>query len=132
MNKFKNVTLLLIVTALFCSCLQLFNEPETSLIKSLQNSGKTRKAVLLQSSGNATVDLSLHVSILSSNYILLGTELGNTFIVDPNHGMAPLDSLSVNFKWISNDTLQIEYDKKLRTFKKESIVTGVHILYVNR
>jgi hypothetical protein len=132
MNGNNKVTLLCILTVLFCSCVQILDEPETSFVKSLQNSGKTRKAVLLQSFGNATVDLSLQVSILSSNYKLLGTEVGNTFIVDTNHGMADLDSSSVNLKWISNDTLQIEYDKKLRTYKKESTVAGVHVFYVNK
>ncbi len=31
--------------------------------------------------------------------------------------------------WISNDTLLIEYDKKLRAFIKEAKVGGVSILY---
>ncbi len=132
MNKFKNIIPLFIVTILFSSCLQIFDEPKTSLIKSLENSGKTRKAVLLQNIGNATVDRSLQVSLYDSDYKLLGTELGNTFIVDPNHGITRLDSSSINFNWISNDTLQIEYDKKLRTFKKESRVSEVNIRYVTK
>ena len=128
MHKYK--TVLFFVTIFFGSCFQIFDEPKTSLVISLQNPGKTKKGVVFQSSGNATVGLSLHVSILSFESKSLGSEVGNTFIVDGNHGATRLDSSSINLKWISNDNLQIKYDKKLRSFLKNSKVNGVKIIYV--
>lgn len=125
----KFISGLLIITLSLSSCFQLFDEPKTFLIKELQNPSKTKKAVLLQSNGDATVDLSLQVSIFNSDYKLSGKELGNVFTVDRNHGATGIDSSSINLKWVSDDTLQIEYDKKLRTFIQEKIVDGVNIIY---
>ena len=110
----------------------MFGDPSTTLIKTASNYDKTKKAILLQSNGNATVDLSLQVSILDQDYKLSGKELGNTFTVDRNHGATGLDSASINFYWLSNDTLQIDYDKKLRTFIQEKNIDGVTIVYKAR
>lgn len=110
----------------------MFGDPTSTMIKAAANYDKTKKAVLLQSDGNATVDLSLQVSILDYDYKLSGKELGNTFTVDRNHGATGLDSTSINFYWLSNDTLQIDYDKLLRTFIQEKKVNGVTIIYKTR
>ena len=126
----KLILLIFIPTIILVSC--LFDDPSTTLIKEIPNSVQTKKVVLLQNNGNATVDLSLHVSILDYNYKLSGKEIGNTFTVDGNHSTAKLDSTSIKFDWISNDTLQIDYDKNLRTFIQEKRVKGVTIVYIER
>ena len=50
-------------------------------------------------------------------------KLETLFTVDTNHGETFLDTASINFTWFGNDTLQIEYDKKLQKyfFKKRKL-----------
>ena len=88
--------------------------------------------MLLQNDGNATTDLSLYVSILDYNYKLSGKEIGNTFTVDRNHSATVLDSTSIRFNWISNDILQIDFDKNLRTFIEKKKVNTVTVTYIAR
>ena len=126
----KLILLIFTPTIILVSC--LFDDPSTTLIKEIPNSVQTKKVVLLQNNGNATVDLSLHVSILDYNYKLSGKEIGDTFTVDGDHSTPKLDSTSIKFDWISNDTLQIDYDKNLRTFIQEKRVKGVTIVYIER
>ncbi len=113
----------------FTACSLMFDEPTTTLLKATPNQARTKKVVLLENDGNATVDYSLQVSVLDNNYKLTGKELGNIFIADSNHGEKNLDSTSIKFNWISNDTLQIEYDKTLRTFIQLKKIDGVTIVY---
>ena len=120
------------LTFIIPCCSGFLDDQNTTLIKYSSNSDKTKKAVLLQNDGNATVDLSLQVSILDYDYKLSGKEIGNTFTVDRNHASAVLDSTSIKFNWVSNDTLQIDYDKNLRTFIQEKKVKGVTIIYIER
>lgn len=128
----KFVLTIFSLTITLTSCFDMFGEPHTTLVKASPNQDKTKKAVLLQNNGNATVDLSLQVSILDYETKLSGTELGNAFTVDRNHGATGLDSASINFDWLSNDTLQIDFDQKLRTFIQEKKVNGVTIIYKTR
>ena len=72
---------------------------------------------------------SYQVTVCDINYTLNKEEAGNTFTVDEDHGVARLDSTSINFTWISDDSLQIDYDNKLRTFIQEKKVEGVGISY---
>ena len=118
------------LTFIIPSCSGLLGDENTTLIKYSSNSDKTKKAVLLQNDGNATVDLSLQVSILDYNYNLSGKDIGNTFTVDRNHTSAVIDSTSIKFCWVSNDTLQIDYDKNLRTFIQEKKVNDVTVIYI--
>jgi hypothetical protein len=101
-------------------------------LKQVANNSKTKKAVLLENSGNATVDNSLQVSVVDYNYQVSNKDLGNVFIVDSDHGKTILDSVSIGFTWTSQDTLQIDYDKKLRTFTQENSINGVTIIYKPR
>ena len=128
----KFILIISILAFTSASCSNLLGDQNTTLIKDSSNSDKTKKAVLLQTDGNATVDLSLHVSIINYNHKLSGKEIGNAFTVDSNHGATGLDSTSIKFNWISNDTLQIDYDKNLRTFIQEKKVNGVTIVYIER
>ena len=128
----KLITTTIFLTLTFTSCVNLFGDPKTKLIRTSSNQDKTKKAVLLESDGNATVDLSYQVSIVDQDYEFTGSELGNTFTVDRNHGATGLDTSSINFKWLSKDTLQIDYDEKLRTFIQEKNINGVKIIYKPR
>jgi hypothetical protein len=71
----------------------------------------------------------LQVSILDFNTKLNGHETGNTFSVDRNHGATGLDSNSIKLNWTSNDTLEIAYDQKLRTFIQQNKVNNVTVIY---
>ena len=77
----------------------------------------------------ATVSDSYQVTICDNDHTLDNEEVGNTFTVDTNHGETFLDTASINFTWLSNDSLQIDYDKKLRTFIQKKKVKGVTIIY---
>ena len=118
------------IIAALASCSNLLGDQKTTLIKDSPNNNQTKKAVLLQNDGNATTGLSLHVSILDYDHKLSGNEIGNTFTVDSNHNTTMLDSTSVKLSWISNDTLQINYDNDLRTFKQEKKVNNVTVIYI--
>jgi hypothetical protein len=63
---------------------------------------------------------------------LTNDEVGNTFTVDANHGATWLTDNSINLIWKKKDTLQIVYDKKLRTFIMESKVGNVKVIYKPR
>ena len=80
-------------------------------------------------SGNATTDNSLHVFVENPCFELTETESGNVFIVDSDHNAVKLDSNAINFKWLSEETLEISYKSKLRIFKKEDEVNQVRIVY---
>ena len=77
----------------------------------------------------ATVSDSYQVTVTDYNNRFDTTEVGNTFTVDTNHGKTWLDSASINFTWRSSDTLQIDYDKRPRTFIQEEKVDDVTIIY---
>ena len=128
----KFMALLSLLTIVLPSCFSIFGEPETTPIKSLANQNKIKKAVLLQNDGNATVDISLSVSILDYDYTFSGNEIGNAFVVDENHGRASIDSSSINLIWFGNDTLQIDYDRRLRKFLQQKKLDGVTIIYKER
>ena len=62
----------------------------------------------------------------------LKKEVGNTFTADSDHNATKQDSSSINFIWLTNDSLKIEYDRKLRTFIKRTKVEDVTIFYKSR
>jgi len=127
----KLILKIYIVAFTLISCFNLDNS-NPILLYEIGNSNRTKKAVLAGNEGNATVDLSLHVSILEYTDRISVKEVGNTFTVDDNHGSTRLDSTSIKLNWIGNDTLQIEYDKKLRTFTQKEKVNGVTVVYVEK
>jgi len=72
------------------------------------------------------------MSVVDANYELKKTEVGNTFTTDSDHGTVMENAQSIYLRWISNDTLQIAYDKGLRTFEKKTAIDGINIVYVER
>lgn len=102
------------------------------IMNELVNSSGTTKAVLLENAGNATVDNSLQVLIVPAKYQVTFRDLGNTFVADRDHGKTNLDNASIKFTWVAQNILEIDYDKKLRIFKKEKKVNGVTVFYKER
>ncbi len=131
MILYRTTANLLYTVLLFVSC-GFPLDTSSIMIKENFNPRKTRRAVLLENDENATVGYSLQVSIYKSSYKLSGKEIGNTFTVDDNHGASSLDSTSINFQWVSDDTLMIDYKRNLRTFIQEKSIEGVNILYKPR
>jgi hypothetical protein len=54
---------------------------------------------------------------------------GNIFIADYPEYSSPYDSTLINFRWLNNNQLVIEYDRKLRIVKKESTIRNISINY---
>jgi hypothetical protein len=127
----KLTTALLIWTLALTSC-SLLGDGTNTFVKESSNKIRNKKAVLFLRQAGATVGDSYQVSIMDNSDEFDKSEVGNTFTVDTNHGETWLNSNSINFIWLRNDTLQIDYDKKLRTFIQERRVNGVSILYKAR
>lgn len=119
------------LTIIFSSCLSLGDGSDT-LIKESPNGRHTKKAILFLRQSGSTVADSYQVSVTDYEKKFDTTQVGNTFAVDTNHGDKGLDSTSISFSWLSDDSLQIEYDKKLRTFVQQTSVDGVTIVYKTR
>jgi hypothetical protein len=120
---------LLISFVILSSCTDLVDGAKNTVIKQYVNAAGNRKAIVFLKESGATVEDSYQVLVTNMDHIVENSENGNTFTVDTNHGRTRLDSECLNLSWISNDTLLIEYDKKLRTFIKEAKVDGVSNLY---
>jgi len=127
----KLTAVILLLSIFFVGCFSL-GTGNSTILKEEPNKARTKKAVLLENSGNATVDNSLQVSILDYDTKASDKEQGNTFTVDSNHGYAALNAASISFNWLSDDTLQIVYDSTLRTFIQNKEVDGVRVLYKAR
>jgi hypothetical protein len=91
-----------------------------------------KKAILFLKEAGATVADSYQVTVCDNDHTLAKGEVGNTFTVDTNHGETSLDTASINFTWVGNDTLQIDYNRKLRTFIQEKNIDGIKIIYKAR
>ena len=129
--KYKSAKYLIILffAISFTSCASIFEDSPHVLLKEAYNHKKTKKAMVFMNGGNATTDNSLHVILENADFELTDAELGNVFIVDSDHNSAKLDSNSINLTWLSEKTLEISFDSKLRTFKKANEIDGVKIVY---
>jgi hypothetical protein len=114
------------------SCSSLSDTGTNTLIKKSSNQRHDKKAILFLKEAGATVADSYQVTICDNDHTLDKAEVGNTFTVDTNHGETSLDTASINFIWLGNDTLQIDYDQKLRTFIQEKQVDNITIIYKAR
>jgi hypothetical protein len=108
------------------------NTGTNTLIKESSNKRHHKKAILFLKEAGATVTDSYQVTVCDNDHTLDKGEVGNAFTVDTDHGKTWLDSSSINFTWLSSDTLQIDYDKKLRTFIQENKVQEVTLIYKAR
>lgn len=123
--------IIFILIATLTSCLSLSDGDSDTFVKESSNKKQDKKAVLFSKSPSLSSD-SYQVSIVGYDNKFNNTQVGNTFTVDNDHGKTRLDSASINFNWLSDDTLQIDYDKKLRTFIQQKIVKEVTIIYKAR
>ena len=117
---------------LFVLACSLLGSGTNTFIKQKANASKTIKAILFLKEGGATVPISYQVSVIPYNNSLDNDDPGNVFTVDTDHGKTYLDSGSINFTWLSNTILQIDYDKKLRTFIMEQKVDDISVEYKAR
>ena len=129
MNKI--LIALLFISVILSGC-GFSSDGSTTLLRESINAKGGKKAILFLRESGATVPNSYQVSVTDTAHSLEKSEVGNTFIVDANHGATSLDSASIHFNWLPNDTLCIDFDKKLRTFIKKTSVDGVTILYQPR
>ncbi len=123
---------LLLMILLFSSCFELLPVGTNTFVKEVYNKNNAKKATLFLKGGNATSDNSLQVIVTGKEHELEEGEVGNAFTVDSDHSATHQDSNSIGFTWLSNDTLQISYDKKLRVFTQEKRVGDVSIVYEPR
>jgi len=129
MHKLKLTFVLAVLFALACSPIGGGMSTNT-LVKESVNKRHTKKAILFLKESGATVADSYQVTIANVQHALdTINEVGNAFTADDNHGVTLLDTNSIVLTWLDNDTLQIDYDKKLRAFTQETHVDNVTIVY---
>lgn len=115
-----------ISTIAFASCFSLTDSGINTVLKEFSNQQHNKNAILFLKEAGAD---SFQVTVADNDYKLDYSEVGNTFTCDDNHGETRLNSNSINCTWLSNDTLQIDFDKKLQTFIKNEKVEGVTVVY---
>ena len=82
-------------------------------------------AVVFDRGCGATTGFSTQVSLLRRGERLSNTG-GNALVVDAGHAPLPLQ---VQAEWLSDGVLRLAYDPRLRTFTKESAVSGVTLIH---
>lgn len=128
----KLIATIFILTITFTSCFSFGDDTGiNTFVKESSNERHDKKAILFLKESSLSSD-SYQVTICKNNHKLDKKEVGNTFTVDTNYDSTFLDKNSINFTWFGNDTLQIDYDKKLRTFIQEKNIEDVTIIYKAR
>ena len=90
-----------------------------------------REAVLYQRNCGATTDFATNLSVVSAGARIANAR-GNVLVADSYDGQAPLDSGSVihlSVKWLGDDSLLVQYDRRARLFRQELRVRGVSVRY---
>jgi len=128
----KLTAAIIVLTCTLTSCLSLSDAGTNTFIKQSSNKRQDKKAILFLKEAGATVADSYHVTVCDIDHTLDKGEVGNALTVDTNNGATFLDTASINFTWLGNDTLQIDYDKKLRALIQEKKVDDVTIIYKPR
>lgn len=128
MRASRFLILVLIAFSMLTSCLNM-GDGTDRIIKEIPNNKHNKKAVLFLREAGATVGDSYQLSIVDYKETFDTTAVGNTFTFDDDHGKARLDPKCIDIKWPSNDTVELRYDKMLRTFIQEKAVDGVTIVY---
>ena len=123
-----NLLLIFILTSALNSCLYL-GDGSNTIVKESANNGHNKKAVLFLREAGTTVANSYQISITDYKTEFDTLAVGNTFTVDDDHGKANLNQKAINFNWLADDTLEISYDKNLRTFIQLKAVDGVVVIY---
>ncbi|MEN0055406.1 MAG: hypothetical protein AAGC65_17145 [Mucilaginibacter sp.] len=124
-----NLFFILIFACISNSCSSLLDDGSNTLVKENANGKLSKKAVLFLREAGSTVADSYQVSIVDYKTKFDTSAVGNVFTVDSDHGKANLNPKAITFNWLSNDTLEIRYDKNLRTFIQKERIDGVTIVY---
>ena len=128
MKKLALLITLLFVISIFNSC-NLPGDGSNTSVRENPNKNHTKKAVLFLRQAGATVGDSYQVTITNYKTQFDTVAIGNTFTVDDNHGAAHLNPKCIDLNWMSDNTLEIIYDKSLRTFLQEKFVDGSTVIY---
>ena len=129
MKKIIGLLSIFTLITVISSCFSILGDGSNALIKESANNKHSKKAVLFLREAGATVANSYQVSITDYKTEFDTVAVGNVFTVDDDHGKVNLDPKAINFSWISDDTIEINYNKNLRTFIQEKNIDGVTIVY---
>jgi hypothetical protein len=128
----KFLATIISLTLILTSCFSLSDDTGlNTFMKESSNKRHDKKAILFLKESSLSSD-SYQVTVCDNHHKLNKEEVGNAFTVDTNYDSTFLDKKSINFNWLGNDTLQIDYDKKLRTFIQKNKVGDVTIIYKAR
>jgi hypothetical protein len=111
--------LLLIAFIAFEAC-NIAGDNSNEIISEISNN-RGRKAVLFKKYGGATVPNSIQVALLEDDEKLSNEQVGNVFTCN--------ESSIVELKWLSNDSLGIQYSKKAKTYIRQKKVDHITIVY---
>ena len=123
----KLVLVLLMCT--FCSCLFTYDDITNDIVSESINNTGNKKLIVFINYGNATVENSFRVSILSRNEELHNDSNGNIFIANNNKNKLTVGVIDVEAKWKSGNTIEIIYQKDLQIFKTEKTFENITINY---
>ncbi|WP_426668017.1 hypothetical protein ACPPVU_18265 [Mucilaginibacter sp. McL0603] len=129
MKKIIGLFFIFIFVSIISSCFSLLGDGSNTLVKEDANSKHSKKAILFLREAGATVANSYQVSVTDYKTEFDTVAVGNVFTVDDDHGKANLNPKAINFNWIADDTVEISYDKNLRTFIQEKKIDGVAVVY---
>lgn len=127
-EKSMNRIILTFLILNFAACLDL-GDSKNEVLQEVTNSNNTKKAIFFIKYTGATSDNSLQVSLKGADYKLTETEAGNVFTTDSDHGKVRLDSSTIKLKWVSDDTLSVRYNQKLRIFIQNKVFAKTVIEY---
>jgi len=129
MKRFIGKFCIFIIVTATSSCIFSSGDGSNTLLKKSANNNHSKKAVLFLKKEGATVGDSYQVSITDFDTEFDTAAVGNVFTVDNDHGKTDLNPNIIDFKWISDNALEINYDENLRIFIKEKSKDGVLIIY---
>ena len=93
---------------------------------------KEFKIVIFERNCGATTDFSTQVSLVKSDIEIRKDDDGNIFSADRDGGKAETDengNIYLKAEWLDNNNILINYDSKIRIFKKELKQNGITISY---
>jgi len=92
---------------------------------------RTKKLVVFQRSCGATTSFSTQASLLSPD-VKLADEIGNVFIADTDHGIAPSGAgggPELRFQWAGPKDLLLQHHVTARVFKAERHLKDTDVKY---
>lgn len=106
----------------------------TKLAESKLSPNGKLKILIFSANCGAISDFSTQISIVESNYKLQDNDSGNIFSADSDHGIAKMkedsEIIDLKTKWVSDQTIEIEYPESARIFKNKDSKNGVEINYI--